>query len=251
MRVEEFFHVENHSLAGVSGDVKNLGVHSDGILRAGLDTEAAVDTFSQIDDKAFGAFLDIRIRMLLGLNGDATGGADRFTHHASHATGGAVFTFREAVPGPRTRGKGPRLLRPLEGHRCGEVLEKPKTVEDVEGEVTKKMPACDTKPLQDLGKVELFPEGEFGTLHNPGLNGHAPILARRLEFGNTWKFGDFGQLGDMDFPGQFEKFQKLDRQIRLVEFPKLQAVPSGALKRVVIVVPALAEGKQGHPPEIA
>jgi len=46
-------------------------------------------------------------------------------------------------------------------------------MEGMERKVSKKMPGGDAKPLEDLGKVKPFPKGEFGTLDDFRLDGHA------------------------------------------------------------------------------
>ena len=183
VRIQEFGHIEDHSLARVCGDIEDLGIHPDRIFGTGLDTETAVDTFSQINDKAFGAFFDIRIRMLLGLNGNAPGRTDRFAHHASDAAGGSVFPFSEAVPCAGTGGKRSLLLRPLEGYGRGEVLEQSKTVEGVKREVTEEMTARDAKPRKDLREVPILPKAELGAfddfrLHRHKSSGESRIPAR-------------------------------------------------------------------------
>ena len=172
MRIEEFGHVEDHSLAGGGRDIEDLDIHPNRILGAGLHTEAAVNAFPQVDHKTFGPLLDIRIGMLLGLDVNTAGWTDGFAHHAGHAAGRTVFAFGQPVPCPGPGRQRPFFLRPLEGHGRGEVSGQSETMEGVEGEVTKKMPARDTKSRENLGKVEFLPKGELGALDNPRLNGH-------------------------------------------------------------------------------
>ena len=133
--IQKFFHVKNHSLPGVGGNVEDLGVHSNGVLRAGLHAETAVDAFAEIDDETFGTFFNVWVGVSLGLNVNAPGRADGLTHHAGHAPRGTVHALREAVPGAGARRKRPLLLGPLESHGRTDRLRESKLVKDMNREV--------------------------------------------------------------------------------------------------------------------
>ena len=167
-------------MARIGCDIKNLSVHSNRILRAGLDAEAAVNAFAEINDETFGTLLNIRVGMPLGLNVDTSRGADGLAHHAGHAARRAVFALREAVAGAGARRKRPGLLRPLEGDGRTDMFREPSLVKDMNREIPKEMTRGDCDPQKNLGKVELFPERKFGTPDDLGLNRHDPILTGRL-----------------------------------------------------------------------
>ena len=91
--------VEEEVLARVTGHVNLLGVHADGVAGAGFDAEAAEDAAQEVDGVCLGAFLDGGIRVFLGNDIDALGGAGGGAEHAGGATNGVIGAQHQAVLG--------------------------------------------------------------------------------------------------------------------------------------------------------
>jgi hypothetical protein len=91
--VHEAFFVVDHAFAGVFGDLELAGVHTDGVLWADFDTEAAIDTFAKIKDELSGVFFNIRVRVFCGSDLNTACRAYGLTHHAGHTTGRAVLAL--------------------------------------------------------------------------------------------------------------------------------------------------------------
>ena len=149
-----------------------MRVHPDGVLGAGLHTEAAVDAFAEVDHKTLGTLLDIGIGMFLRRDRNTAGGADGLTHHAGHAAGGTVFTLCEPVACPGTGHQGPLLLGVLKRDGGPDPFKEAEPVKDMKKEIEKEMPGCDPKPLRHLRQIELFPKREPGPFDHFGSEGH-------------------------------------------------------------------------------
>ena len=96
--IHELVHVKLHLLSGVGRYVEDSRVHADRVFRTCLDTVPAVDADSQIDVKADGILFDVRVGVLPGHDGDASGRADCLAEHASDATRRTVFAYGKPVP---------------------------------------------------------------------------------------------------------------------------------------------------------
>src|SRR5579871_685929 len=55
---------------------------------------------------------------------------------------------------------------------------------------------------------------------------------------------------DVNLLGQAHQAQQADSAIGRVQFPPAEPVPGRAGEGVVVVVPAFAQGEQGHPPQV-
>jgi len=69
-----------------------------------------------------------------------------------------------------SRHEWPKLFRILDGDRSRKMFEMAQKVSNVKKEVTEKMGEGDLETTQNLGDVEIFPEGQLGSTHN--LYGH-------------------------------------------------------------------------------
>jgi len=98
--MQEFIHIEFHLLPAIGGDVEDLRVHADGILRADLDAKTTVHAHAQVQVERRGHLLNVGIRMLFGDDVDAARRADGFAHHARNTARTSVFALGEAVTSP-------------------------------------------------------------------------------------------------------------------------------------------------------
>lgn len=92
----ELVHVVDGFLAS-HGSHLVVVAHDERFLGAGLDAEAAHDAAHEVDLEALRAFLDLRVVVLIGDDGDAVGRAHGLAHIAGDAFGVAVFPAREDV----------------------------------------------------------------------------------------------------------------------------------------------------------
>ena len=92
LRVHELVDVQTHALPRTGRQIENSRVHSNRILGTDFNTVSTVDANTQVDVKADGIFLDVRVGMFPGNDGDALGRANRFTEHASHTSRGVIVT---------------------------------------------------------------------------------------------------------------------------------------------------------------
>ena len=84
--------VQSHSLPRAGRQIENSRVHSNCILGTDFNAVSTVDAHTQVDVKADGVFLDVRVGVFPGNDGNALGRANRFTEHASHTSRGVVVT---------------------------------------------------------------------------------------------------------------------------------------------------------------
>src|SRR5512143_1552018 len=154
-------------LAGIAPDARvDVGVHANGVARAGLDAEAAVDAAQGVDLVAQGELLDVRVGMLAGLDEDAVGGTGGGAEEAGGATHRVVLLEREAVAAAEVVGIELDLVRPLGGDRGPRLLGETDDVQPVEAEVLEEPVERHHQAAEDLRQIGALPEGErFTSFH--------------------------------------------------------------------------------------
>jgi hypothetical protein len=165
-RVHQFVDVELHLVSRVSGDIEDVGVHTDCVLGAHLYTVSTVDADPQVDVEADWVLLDIGVGVLPSHNGDALGRADCLAEHASHAAGRPLISNGEPVAAPESRLERPALFGVLEGGRSWEELEQSQAVRHVKRKVPEKMCGGDLKAAEDLRNIKLFPKSQLSPANN-------------------------------------------------------------------------------------
>jgi hypothetical protein len=170
--IEKLVDVELHLLPGVGGQVKDPRIHADCIFGAHFDAVAAVDAHAQVDVEADRILFDMRIGMLARHDRDAFGRADGLAEHAADATGRAVVAHGQPVAAAESRHERAELFGILNGGGGAQMQQTPQTVGDVEIEVAKEVPERDLQSAQNLGEVELLPEGQLGPLYDGYSCGH-------------------------------------------------------------------------------
>ena len=81
-RIQQLLEVKLHFFAGIRGDIEDLRVHTDRVLRAYFDAKTAVNAHAEVQVERGGHFLDVRVRMLFGHDVDAARRAYGLAHHA-------------------------------------------------------------------------------------------------------------------------------------------------------------------------
>lgn len=169
MVVHKVIDIQNELLSGEAGHVDFLGVHADGVHRAGFDAEAAEDAAEEIDVVDFRLLFDVRVRVFLGDDLDAFGGTSGRAQHARGATHRTVLLLHQAVLGPVVGGNGLRLFRVFVNRK----LTAPHHVADQMAERDEKpfKGGNDVKPLQQRhgATIQRF---DFQTTHAGRIRGN-------------------------------------------------------------------------------
>jgi hypothetical protein len=110
---EQFFLVVEELLAGLRGELEVRPL-DDGVHRAGLLAEAAIDTLRHVDVVARRASATVLAR--LGLDGDGLGRADGLAKLAGDAALLAVRIAAQHVLAAKARAQGPFFVRIVQRH---------------------------------------------------------------------------------------------------------------------------------------
>src|SRR6266853_2989774 len=138
------------------------GVHPDGVLRAGLDAEAADDAAQLVDLEPDRVLLDGLVLVLARLDVDALRRAGGGAHVAGHAARAAVGTHRQAVHAAVARRVRLALLGVADGGdqvhaRAAALHDLGVRVAEAE-QVAPEVPGDDAHALDGLAQVEALPE---------------------------------------------------------------------------------------------
>lgn len=151
---------EQHAVAAVRGELKNTGVHANGILGAGFHTVTAKHTFAEINIELPGHFLDLLFGPFAGNDVNAFGRANRLTHHARNATRRAVIALGETVQRAQTRPNRAAHFGILKSHRALPFAFDADARQKEMPKIEKEMPHREHESVPNARQISFFPKSQ-------------------------------------------------------------------------------------------